>query len=111
MVFDETKKNYSSKSTTEFETLLAKQKEAHEKQDKIIELLATKVNRVKDIAIDVGEELNSQKKILFEIDDQVCEEKDKLKRLNNKLDKINGKQQSPKDKSLWSKFSFFKLFS
>ncbi|KAG2382494.1 hypothetical protein C9374_005074 [Naegleria lovaniensis] len=107
------KQHHNSKSTNDqdFEAYLKAQKHHYEQQDKLLDIAFNKVQNIKSIAIDIGKELDSHKEMLDDMDEEVQKQKQKLKTMNRKLDKLNGESSSTAPTSSSSGvFSFWKWF-
>ncbi|KAL9643083.1 hypothetical protein ABK040_003884 [Willaertia magna] len=68
--------------------LIEKQEEIKRKQDKTLDRMLDSIHRVKGIALDISDELDTHKGLLNDIEVKVEDSKDKLTRMNKKIDKI-----------------------
>ncbi|KAL9651091.1 hypothetical protein ABK040_002808 [Willaertia magna] len=74
--------------------LIEKQEEIKRKQDKTLDRMLDSIHRVKGIALDISDELDTHKGLLNDIEVKVEDSKDKLTRMNKKIDKIEESRSS-----------------
>lgn len=82
-------KVYCSDIQTFYEEQKSLQQKLLEEQDKGLEILSNRLDNVKNIAQDMGDELNKQNKDLQNLEDNVNTIKFDIKRQTKKIEKLN----------------------
>ena len=81
-------------NNSELKHLLEEQNRKIEKQDKSLEQLCHTVRGVKEIAINIGEELDRQQDMLVDMGEHINHTNLKLKTATNRIEKINNLERN-----------------